>query len=101
MQGRSLCVLFLFVTCAGGAAAITLGLRSDAGAFPFLQELSTGSKLEWSSGRVAELLASSPAVRVSVRGVRFVHRWYTVVLDTGWRRECLRSTNALCATTAP
>jgi hypothetical protein len=78
------------------------GIRTDAGAFPFIMDLATGKTMDWTSGRVAEYLASSVAARVSVRGVRFIHRWFTLALDDhSDTHRCARSAYALCEVVSP
>ena len=93
--------MILLVSSVQHATSVTRGIRSDEKAFPFVADLVTRAHFDWTKGRVAEYLSSSSAVRVSVRGVRFVHHWFTVVLDTEDTRQCTRSHHALCVTTSP
>lgn len=76
------------------SAAVTRGIAQDT--FPWIVDLDTGRPYDWTSGRVAELLSSSPAVRVSSRGVRFVHRSQTLARGAVGSTLCRRDPDALC-----
>lgn len=94
-------VLLFVCTTLPTVFCITRAIRTDTQAFPFIFDLTTNKKIDWTHGRVAEYLASSIAVRISVRGVRFIHRWFTLRFDTEHAEHCVRSTHALCVVVSP
>lgn len=77
-----------------GAFCITRSIDQDS--FPFLVDLNTQKTYNWGTGRVAEYLSSGPAVRISSRGVRFVHPSQALVRQSFGDSVCLRAPSALC-----
>lgn len=105
-NGKTFRVTVVLLWWVSSTHAVSHGIRTDTDAFPLIINLATGRVVNWATGRVAEYLASSVAVHVSLRGVRFVHRWFTLTLDdianeTIAVQPCVRSVRALCEVAHP
>lgn len=91
----------LLVHVIASATAVSISIRTDLSAFPFVSELSGGRTFAWSKGRVAEYLSSSRATVLCDRGVRFVHRSFDVCLSESLSFStvlCERTNHSLCNT---
>lgn len=60
------------------AEALYLPLGDSKNFYPLLVDPDTGSVYKWSSGRLARFGAASAGVRLSDKGIRFVHHTHTL-----------------------